>query len=371
MTARCCVYALLIFTPLARGAFQDWSVQIIHILTLTALTAVLMGRRNMDFYRRRKTLLDIPLFLLLCLVGISSLFSIHRGTSFWSSLLFFDYCIIFYVAVHLFRSRSQVRFLVYLITGTGVFLALFGFIKLLGHNPFPWWDYQDIRQSEFRLSSTFGNANHLAGYLEMVLMITLAWLMTGLRAGKRFFWIYLSVVIGSALLLSLARGGWISTITGLAIMNLILIKERILEAKKVIGVTSVFFFTAATIILFHTPVVERIRTFEKQDKIPSFYIGAVLFQEGLDGLHGHIGRSRFHIRENRGGPQLFKNIGRTGPGHGRHDGLVSRADTQCLGDQKQCGGAGMKRDGVLHPVNPDHFGFEFLDFGTDADPAAF
>ena len=38
------LFALLIFTPLARGAVQGWAVTVIHMATLIALTAYLLEK---------------------------------------------------------------------------------------------------------------------------------------------------------------------------------------------------------------------------------------------------------------------------------------------------------------------------------------
>ncbi len=38
------IYALLIFTPLARASIQGWAITIIHMVTLIALTAFLLEK---------------------------------------------------------------------------------------------------------------------------------------------------------------------------------------------------------------------------------------------------------------------------------------------------------------------------------------
>ena len=86
------------------------------------------------------------------------------------------------------------------------FPAIFGIFKRFGVNPFPWWEYKDIPQSVYRLSSTFGNPNHLAGYMEMTIPLLLGLFLSGFRRLKLFFMIYLTFIMLAALILSISSG---------------------------------------------------------------------------------------------------------------------------------------------------------------------
>ena len=77
-------------------------------------------------------------------------------------------------------------------------LAIFGLIKLSGVNPFPWWEYKDIRQSQIRLASTFGNPDHLAGYMEIAIPLLLGFFLTGNRTTRKV------LLVGAALSMFLA-----------------------------------------------------------------------------------------------------------------------------------------------------------------------
>jgi len=184
--SRYAISALLIFTPLARGSVQGWAIIIIHMVTLIAVTALLLEKSITWEWKWIKTPLDKPILCLLVLCLLSSVFSLHHHTSIWSTILLIDYLTIFYLTIHLTRTRSQIRHLLYLIIGVATFLSVFGLFKKFGANPFPWWDYGDLKYSPDFLSATYGNHNHLAGYLEMAIPLILGLFLTVIREENSF-----------------------------------------------------------------------------------------------------------------------------------------------------------------------------------------
>ena len=155
-----CLYALLIFTPLAVGSAPTWAIMVIHIITLIALTAYFIDKIVTWEWQWIRTPIDIPLAILLIVVLLSTLFSTHRYVSYWSLGLLLNYIAVFYLTIHSITTRSQLRRLLYAIVFVACFLSIFGLIKKSGANPFPWWDYDiglnreianvilDLRQSQ-------------------------------------------------------------------------------------------------------------------------------------------------------------------------------------------------------------------------------
>jgi len=214
--------------------------------------------------------LDKPILILLLLSILATVFSLHHRTSIWSTILLINYITIFYLTIHTVRTRSQIRRLVYIIIGVATFLSVFGLFKLFGANPFPCWDYDDMRYISGALSSTFGNRNHLAGYMEMAIPLVLGLLMTGYRGGGLFVLLYLTFIMLAALALSLSRGGWIGAATGLSFMAFALMSSRYFKRKIFLTAFIAGSLALTFIILPSTPIVERIRTFEQKEKVPSF-----------------------------------------------------------------------------------------------------
>ena len=179
------------------------------------------------------------------------------------------YLTIFCLTIHTVRTRSQFRQLIYLIIGIATFLSIFGLFKMAGANPFSWWDYTDIRYLANRLSSTFGNPDHLAGYMEMAIPLILGVFLLGFRVGKLVLLTYLTILLISTIILSLSRGGWIASLIGLSFMSVALLNDRYFQRKKLLMALIGGFFAVALIVLASTPVVERIRTIEQKDEIPN------------------------------------------------------------------------------------------------------
>ena len=90
-TVRYALYALLIFTPLARASVQGWAICVIHLVTIIALTAFLLEMNwNWD-WKWIKTPLDKPILCLLLFCSLSIIFSLHRYTSIWSFILLINF----------------------------------------------------------------------------------------------------------------------------------------------------------------------------------------------------------------------------------------------------------------------------------------
>jgi len=267
---RYALFALLIFTPLARGAVQGWAVTVIHMVALIALTAFLVLAIRTGKWKWIKTPLDLPFTCLLALCLLASVFSLHRYTSYWSTILLVNYLTIFYLTIHLTQTRSQLKHLIYVIIGVAVFLCVFGLVKKYGPNPFPWWNYEDLRQGPETLSSTYVNRNHLAGFLEMVLPLLAGLFLLGYSRGIKSLLAYLACLLLAVLVLTLSRGGWIGIILGLAFMSAVLLASRHFRHKGFLITCIGFVFFLSLVVLANTPVVERIRTVLEKSEDLSF-----------------------------------------------------------------------------------------------------
>lgn len=258
---------LLIFTPLARASVQGWAICVIHIVTLTALTPFLLDMNLTGKWRWIRTSLDKPILALLVLAVLSAVFSTHRHTSFRALTLLVNYIVVFYLIIHTIRSRTQFRQLVCIIIGMAVFISVFGFLKMSGISPFPWWNYTDLSQNTLRLTSVFGNPDHLAGYMEMALPLILGLFLKDYKGGKLLLMTYLTIIMLTALILSLSRGGWIGSLTSLVFMSVMLLRSRHFKHKKILISLIVGLLAVALIVLFNTPVVKRFRTIVEQEEM--------------------------------------------------------------------------------------------------------
>lgn len=264
------IFFLLIFTPLATGSVQDWSIAFIHLLSLVALTAFLQKTVITWKWHWISTPLDKPIVILIILGILSTVFSEHRYVSIWALILMINYIVIFYLVVHLIQTRDQSHQIIAVITGTAAFLAVFGLFKWAGVNPFPWWEYGGAAYGTYGLESTFGHYNHLAGYMEMAIPLALGLFLTGLKKQHSVLMAILAILLFLSLIFSLSRGGWIGSMVGLLFFAVFLpshgrFKKRFVSITLIAG-----FFLIAFIVLSHTSTVERIITLEQKTEISTF-----------------------------------------------------------------------------------------------------
>ncbi len=253
---------------MARGSVQDWAVTLLEMGILLSATALFLGRSLSWQWRWERTVLDGPLSVLTLLVLASAAASRHHRTSLWAVVLFLGYLLVFHLAVHLIRTRSSVRTTIRIILWTAVVVAAIGFLKGTGSPLVSWWVYEH-ENPLFRMSATFGNADHLAGYMEMVLLLALgSHLYPSKPAGGRSGWVLIAV-LAATLLFTLSRGGWIGAIAGLYFLIIFHYRLSAESERRIAATLLVLISAVALVVLMSTPVAKRIRTFEHREKMPS------------------------------------------------------------------------------------------------------
>jgi O-antigen ligase len=277
------LYFLLIFPPLAAGAVQGWAISVIHMVTLLALTAFLLENCLKWNWEWIKTPLDIPILCLLVFCLLSSLFSVQEYTSLWSFILLLNYIIIYYLIIQTLKTREHLRHLTGVIIFVAAFLSIIGMLKKFGANPFPWWNYDIGLNPDLAVSSsTFGNPNHFAGYLSMAIPLMLGLFFTGIKGGKVFFSILLTLLMTAALIFSISRGGWVSTAVGMAFMVAALLINQYLEGKTMVLIVLVSLFFIAFIALSNRPVINELLTIKQASKDVSLQSRIQVWHKTID-----------------------------------------------------------------------------------------
>ncbi len=210
----------IVFTALALGAVESWSVALFEliIVALLALWAikVVMDRGAVI----RLPQLVLPLFALLGLgliqsvalesadgrrVGVSLDVEATRGTV---TVLFFLVAS-FIIAVNFFTSRGRLRTMANFLAIYGLALAMFALIQYFTWNgKFYWVRPNTSSASPF---GPFVNHNNFAGYMEMLIPIPVALITTrAVRSEVKLFYAFSAALMGLALVTSLSRGGMIA-----------------------------------------------------------------------------------------------------------------------------------------------------------------
>ncbi len=247
ITAKYLLYSLLLFSPLARGSVLYWHHTVIELFTLAIVCVLLLERGITGKGLLRRTALDLPILSLIILCIISFLFSQSRNDSAAAFVLLLSYVAIFYATIHCIRTREDVMELVYVICGIGVLLTLIGFFKYAGVT-LSFWTYDELHYPDAFLAGVYGNHNHMAGYLEMVIPLLLVLFLTRTRNGV--WWLVLLgtvVMCTSGHILTLSRGGWIALVVSLSFMALVLMLHKRFRRKKLLAL---LFSSGALLLLF-------------------------------------------------------------------------------------------------------------------------
>lgn len=217
----CGLIIALIFTALAHGAVEAWSVAIFELLVLALLLlwAIKAVVDKQLVFRVPATALP---FAALVLLGLAQSVAVTDGAGKrWSLsidveatrttvLVMVFLFIAALVVANFWVSRERLNLLQKLLTVYGLALAVFGLVQYFAWDGRFYW----LRHAPSdEITSPFGpfvSHSHFAGYLEMLIPIPIALLITrGVRRDARLFYAFAAVMMGIAILASLSRGGMI------------------------------------------------------------------------------------------------------------------------------------------------------------------
>jgi len=164
---------------------------------------------------------------------------------------------VFLATLHYCRGRTEIRRLCSCLAFLGGVLALFGLLQYMGVVPRGWWN-----RAHF-LSSVYVNHNHFAGFLEIVLPLSLGLAIAERNLAKRILLIFLCGLMGIAFILTLSRGGLVSITIALAIMVFFLARRRVIHSYGWIFLVFGVFIAGFLLILGVEPLIERIESIQK------------------------------------------------------------------------------------------------------------
>jgi len=235
------IAAMLIFSPIAGGATRIWAITPILIIIYSLLFLRLLSGTVPFKIQERALTGTVPVVAFAVLAIISFAFSIYKHDSFFALLRLFGYIGIYYLVVNNF-DRMMHRRLLALVICIGAGLSLYGFLQYFGALNHSWWAPKEF------LAATYVNHNHFAGYLELVIPVTI-----GMLFSRRLQSLGYRLAVVAALMIMLtvfifvqSRGGWISLAIALMVMNIVLIKEGRLKKKSLF----VFLFILGLIFSF-------------------------------------------------------------------------------------------------------------------------
>ncbi|HWP46783.1 MAG TPA: tetratricopeptide repeat protein [Candidatus Limnocylindrales bacterium] len=251
---------LVFFTPLAFGSIDLWATTVMRLtvgfITLAWILQIYLESKEEPFYLfvRSRTPLNTPLLLGFILVILNTCFSIYPYVTREWLYQFLTYCLFYQVLVYHLRTQRQLVGLVSILVIAGSLEAFFGLIRyfqgfthLLG---------REVPQG--MMAGTFISPTHFAVYLELIIPLAIGLTFLTRQWEKKLLLGLLVAIMGTALALSLSRGGIISLLLSLIFLSICLAIRR--TDQKPVWILLALFLAILTYLSWIgiMPVIERI-----------------------------------------------------------------------------------------------------------------
>lgn len=327
------LYALIVLTPLAFGTVEPWSIAIaevgIYVIALVwGLAMVSAGEIRIERTALNLCWLLVLSFGLLQVIPLPSqvIRMISPNTAAIYETIVFDQTItaswhtlslvphatraalvrllalafLFWVAANHLQTRNQVDRIVRVVIATGFGLALFGIIQHFAGNGKLYW----IRELT-KGGSLFGpyvNRNHFAGYMEMVIPLTIGYIVANRRpihdntgdwrsrllrwgtpqASRSLLAFFGGIIMSVALLLTGSRAGLLSFFCSILFMGFLLSVRR-LHSKRLWGLLASFVTVGLAYALWLNPdrVLQTFAILWRGTDDPSFQGRILVWQDTL------------------------------------------------------------------------------------------
>ncbi len=221
------ICVLVVFGVLAHGAVEPWARAILE-LGAGILFLVWAARA---YFQEEEILVISPLLLPLSAFALVILgqWSFHATASPHNTRtelqLLLAYVIVLFVAVQAFRTGGDWRGFIWFLMVFGFLVAGFGILQHLTFNGKLYW-FREMRYGGIPFGP-YVNRNHFAGFMELVIPISLVPLVVGKVRRERLLIVGLFAILPlGALFLSASRGGIISLGVELAALALLLLLRR-------------------------------------------------------------------------------------------------------------------------------------------------
>lgn len=327
------LYGLIVLTPLAFGTVESWSIALaevgIYAIALVwGLTMVSAGEIRIERTALNLCWLLVLIFGLLQVIplplqairiispkaaalyeqiGFDSHLAASRHTlslvpyaTRQALMRLLALALLFWVAVNHLQTRAQVDRIVRVVMTTGFGLALFGIIQHFAGNGKLYW-VRELTQG----GSLFGpyvNHNHFAGYMEMVIPLTIGYIVANRRptsdssgnwrsrllhwgtpqASRSLLAFFGGLIMSVALLLTGSRAGLFSFFCSILFMA-VLFSSRRLRSKRLWGMLASFVALGLTYALWLNPdrVLQTFTILWVGTDDPSFHGRILVWQDTL------------------------------------------------------------------------------------------
>jgi O-antigen ligase len=218
--------AVLMFGPLATGAVRTVEFLILQGLVLTMVGLWIVRIWLTSNYR----LLWPPLSWAVLAFAIYAVLRTHFADLEYIAreelVRILVYTLIFLVVVNNLHRQSHVQWLSWILIFLGMCIAAYAIYQFATGSPKVWHFFKPP-QYLGRGSGTYICPNHLAGFLELLIPLGLAFAILGRKNHiLRLFLAYAAVVMIVGVVVTLSRGGWIATGLSLLAFAAVVLRKR-------------------------------------------------------------------------------------------------------------------------------------------------
>ncbi len=145
------------------------------------------------------------------------------------------YAAVFFIVLNNLHRQETTRLLFGAILILAVLIAMYAVYQFLADSPNV-WHFTKPRQYHGRGSGTFICPNHLAGFLEMLLPISMAVVVLSRRGALSRVWnAYVTLVLLAGIGVSVSRGGWLACGAALVLASAFLLRYRHYRRRAMIA----------------------------------------------------------------------------------------------------------------------------------------
>jgi len=231
------IFAIIAFAVLSHGAVEPWAR---GILEASAGILLLLWAVRFFFAKKESRIVFPPLLFpltalaLLATVQLACRFTASAFTTRTELQLMLSLLILVFLAAQAFRTLADWRSFAWFVMIFAFLVAGFGILQHLTFNGKLYW-FRELKYGGIPFGP-YANRNHFAGFVELVLPMSLVPLLLGRVRRERLAIVgMLAIIPLSALLLSASRGGIISLAAELAFLVLVMVLRRTAGRHLVAG----------------------------------------------------------------------------------------------------------------------------------------
>ncbi len=239
------VLAILVFGPLATGAVRPTDFLVIQGLTIGVLGLWIV---RLWFGESRRFLFPPIGWAVLAFATYVIVRYFQAGVEYTAReemIRVIIYAFLFFAVVNHLHHQESTQIISFVLIFLAMAVAAYG-IYQFATNSDRVWGFIKPAQYMKRGSGTYICPNHLAGFLEMVLPLTLAYVFMGkISAVTRIFIGYAGLVMLAGIATSISRGGWIATALALTVLFIVLLRQRQYRIPAIVALVVLLGFGVA------------------------------------------------------------------------------------------------------------------------------